>query len=111
MKPSLPGNAMSVKPTQKPISQFRRNKLALALLATFPLASLQALADQNISFKNSSGKVIKGDVIFSSEENIHIIEQKTEKILIQWDDFNIDKGHKLQFNQPGQNSIALNQIV
>ena len=40
-----------------------------------------------------------------------VITQTSPKAILEWDQFNIDLGHKVTFKQPNINSIALNRVL
>ncbi|KAF1004500.1 MAG: Heme/hemopexin-binding protein [Pseudomonas sp.] len=39
------------------------------------------------------------------------INQHTDRLITQWDSFNVDAGERVTFNQPTSHSIALNRVV
>ncbi|MFC3291381.1 filamentous hemagglutinin N-terminal domain-containing protein [Modicisalibacter luteus] len=84
----------------------RRLLLAFSILA-MPYTAIAA---------PSQGRVVEGSATVStnvSAEGINIdtlIEQFTDKAIIEWGSFDIDAGELVRFMQNGVNSIALNRI-
>jgi filamentous hemagglutinin family protein len=57
------------------------------------------------------GSVVGGSAqITYPNSNTTTINQSTNKAIINWETFNIDKGQLTQFNQPGSSSIILNRV-
>src|SRR6185436_5233170 len=46
-----------------------------------------------------------------SGSNSTVINQATDKAIINWQDFSIATGSSVTFNQPGTSSIALNRVL
>lgn len=63
-------------------------------------------------FANPSGALVtSGDGSVSQNGNTMTIVQRTDKLGIDWQSFSIGTGEKVQFIQPGSNSIALNRVI
>ncbi len=63
-------------------------------------------------FANPIGEEVKhGDVKFIRDGNKLTITQGSDKAIINWKDFSINKEEWTQFLQPGSNSAALNRVV
>ena len=58
------------------------------------------------------GEVIHGEVAISTPDTSRMtINQQTDKAIINWSRFSIAQPETVQFNQPGQSSIALNRVT
>ena len=61
---------------------------------------------------NPSGEqVIQGQASFSRTGNTLTIKQSTQRAIINWQSFSIDKGELTQFKQPNANAAVLNRVV
>ena len=59
----------------------------------------------------SGGAVASGDVQITGTGTNHlIIDQKTNKSIINWDSFSIHSGGRVDFNQPSAKSFSLNRV-
>ena len=54
--------------------------------------------------------VVNGDATISSSINKLDIDQKTDKLSINWSSFNIGKEASVEFFQPSNNSVAVNRV-
>ena len=54
--------------------------------------------------------VVNGDATISSSINKLEIDQKTDKLSINWSSFNIGKEASVEFFQPSSNSVAVNRV-
>lgn len=59
----------------------------------------------------TNGQVTTGAGTISQNGNAMTIIQTTDKLGINWQSFDIGAGEKVQFIQPGVNSVALNRII
>ena len=58
------------------------------------------------------GQVVQGDASISKPDgSTTIIDQVTDRAVIEWDGFGVEAGHLVRFNQPGVDSALLNRIV
>ena len=53
--------------------------------------------------------VVNGDATISSINKL-AIDQKTDKLSINWSSFNIGKEASVEFFQPSNNSVAVNRV-
>lgn len=56
-----------------------------------------------------NGTVVQGDVNISSDNTV--INQNSDKAIINWDSFNINSGETVTFNQNSSSSVVLNRIT
>jgi len=56
------------------------------------------------------GMVTNGAATISQSPGNTVINQGSDKAIIEWQKFNIDSGEKTQFVQPNSNSVALNRV-
>ncbi|HEP1044685.1 TPA: filamentous hemagglutinin N-terminal domain-containing protein [Serratia marcescens] len=81
----------------------RRLAVTLSLLSLLPLEQALALpSGQNIV----SGK---GDITTNGPDMT--INQHSDKLITQWDSFNVGGNESVTFRQPGDTSVALNRVV
>ena len=60
----------------------------------------------------TGGNIISGSgQIGTPNSNQMVIDQASNKLAIDWQSFDIAAGHKVTFNQPGSDSIALNRVL
>ncbi|WP_129778136.1 MBG domain-containing protein [Peristeroidobacter soli] len=59
----------------------------------------------------TGANVISGAASFQEQANQLTITQSTAKLNTQWETFNIGAGQRVQFVQPGTDSVALNRVV
>ncbi|WP_454254207.1 two-partner secretion domain-containing protein [Pseudomonas sp. Marseille-Q8238] len=86
----------------------RRGKGAGAVLAAALLLPGLALAAD----LPSGGNIVSGSgQIGSPNGNQLTIDQGSNKLAINWQSFDIGAGHKVTFNQPGTDAIALNRVL
>ena len=86
----------------------RRGKGAGAVLAATLLLPVAAIAAD----LPTGGNVVAGSgQINTPSANQMVINQASNKLAIDWQSFDIAAGHKVTFNQPGSDSIALNRVL
>lgn len=52
-----------------------------------------------------------GDILVFENNKEMSINQHTDKLITNWNDFSVGKGERVTFNQPGKSSIALNRVI
>ncbi len=55
--------------------------------------------------------VVSGNVSIDTDPSRMIINQNTDKAILNWISFSIDRGELVRFNQPGIDSVVLNRVV
>ncbi|HEK1766255.1 TPA: filamentous hemagglutinin N-terminal domain-containing protein [Pseudomonas putida] len=53
----------------------------------------------------------KGDVLAFGNGTQMAVNQHTDKMIVNWNDFSVGAGQKVLFNQPTSSSVALNRVV
>ena len=56
------------------------------------------------------GDIVSGSATIDSTSQDMTINQSTNKLITNWDSFNIDTPESVQFIQPGSGSVALNRV-
>lgn len=83
-------------------------RIATGLLALgFAISSMvpPALADP------SGGRIISGSGAISQTPGASVINQATDRLIIEWDSFDTSSGQSVRFNQPSSASSVLNRIL
>ena len=58
------------------------------------------------------GTVAAGEAAISAPDaDTVVIDQTSDRVVIDWTGFDIDTGETTRFNQPGSNSVALNRVT
>ncbi|WP_092417780.1 GLUG motif-containing protein [Pseudomonas sp. NFPP07] len=52
-----------------------------------------------------------GDILVFENNKEMSINQHTDKLITNWNDFSVGKGERVTFNQPGKSSVALNRVI
>ena len=61
--------------------------------------------------KPSKGKVVKGKAHIRDEKSRVIIDQQSDRAIIHWDEFSLQKEESAHFNQPSSNSAVMNKVT
>ena len=86
-------------------TQQRKYATVLAALATF-------IGVHTVGYTApSDGQIFAGSGAITQTGTVTTINQMSSKLGINWQDFNIAAGEKVQFVQPNGQSIALNRVV
>lgn len=85
--------------------QSKSAAIAIAIMAmSLHSSSVQAMPEQ--------GKVVAGEgEIARPDEKTMVINQKTDRLALDWQKFNIAKDEKVHFDQNSKSAIALNRVV
>ena len=83
--------------------------LSLAVLMALGLAPAAHAADNTAL--PSNGQILAGQGSINTQGNTLTLNQNSNRLIAQWDTFNIGKDASVVFNQPGASSIALNRIL
>lgn len=85
--------------------QSKSAAVAIAIMAmSLHSSSVQAMPEQ--------GKVVAGQgEIARPDDKSMVINQKTDRLALDWQKFNIAKDEKVHFDQNSKNNIALNRVV
>ncbi len=82
-------------------------RAAVAAVSLLGFAALPA-------FALPSGEAItsgKADIVRSDDGRTMNINQHTDKLITNWQDFSVAGGERLSFNQPNNQSLALNRVI
>jgi filamentous hemagglutinin family protein len=82
------------------------NKTSFLILAAFCLSAISFSAQSN----PTGGVVNQGSASISSKGKTVTINQSTDRAVIDWKNFDINKSEKVNFVQPESSSITLNRI-
>ncbi|MCZ8393315.1 filamentous hemagglutinin N-terminal domain-containing protein, partial [Achromobacter xylosoxidans] len=80
------------------------------LLATLALAVLPGLALANPDLP-VGGQIVAGQGGISTSGNQMTIQQQTQKLVTQWQSFDVGAQNTVRFIQPDSNSVALNRVM
>ncbi|KVP79828.1 filamentous hemagglutinin [Burkholderia ubonensis] len=85
----------------------RRGKRAIAVAA-----SLLGLVATGAHALPTDGRIVAGvgDISMSADGKAMEVRQHTDKLITEWNDFNIAGGERVSFHQPTEKSIALNRV-
>ena len=90
----------------------RRPALSRRLLALLSRLSLvMGALSANSAMAVDGGSVVAGQAAVISTPGTTTINQTSDRAAINWNNFNIGQGEKVQFNQPGADSATLNRVV
>lgn len=85
-------------------------KVSLLFLASFTVNS--TLLVSQASANPSGGIIAAGSASISQPDSAHtIVNQSSDRAVINWQNFNIGSGEVTQFNQPNSQSIILNRVL
>ncbi|PMR77801.1 filamentous hemagglutinin N-terminal domain-containing protein, partial [Billgrantia endophytica] len=60
----------------------------------------------------SGGEIVHGSGTISTPGAQHLrVAQASDKLIANWDSFDIGEGHRVSFDQPGSASVALNRVL
>ncbi|OXJ10939.1 two-partner secretion domain-containing protein [Burkholderia sp. HI2500] len=82
----------------------KRVAAALSLLGIVSLPAFALPTGENIT----AGKA---DIIRENDGKSMLVNQHTDKLITNWNDFSIAGNERVSFHQPGKQSIALNRVV
>ena len=94
-KRSLPGSGGTA-------SRFILTSMAAALMLGYGSLALAGPA---------GGTVVAGQATINGAPGSTVINQRSQNAVINWANFNINKGESVQFVQPNSNAVALNRVL
>jgi len=98
---------MSNKVKQSPTAKAENFK-SLQLAVCLALSSAPA----GLAFANPVGGVVQsGSATISGGGNVLDVNQTTDRAIIDWQDFSVEKGETTRFTQPSVSSSTLNRVV
>lgn len=86
-----------------------KTSLSLISLAILSSSTIANNIDVNALPKNH--KLTQGEASISQNNNAMTIDQKSDRVSIDWESFNIGKQASVTFNQPASSSIAYNRVT
>ncbi|MBL0966846.1 MAG: filamentous hemagglutinin N-terminal domain-containing protein, partial [Blastomonas sp.] len=76
------------------------------------VAGLALAAAQTAHANPNGGKVVAGQATINGQGTGRLrIDQASDRVVINWDNFSIDAGEGVDFRQPNARSIALNRVT
>ncbi|VAW83044.1 hypothetical protein MNBD_GAMMA13-1732, partial [hydrothermal vent metagenome] len=94
---------------------FRKKKLAACVIAA--ITSLQSVHAELpvpgrdfINASTPSGVPGTPAASYREDGTNGVVTQNQDKVILNWDKFNITRGNSVRFDQPNSNSVALNRI-
>lgn len=87
-------------------SSARRRLLSVAIMAAG-----QALCVAPTLAGPEGGRVTGGDGSIDQRDRTTTVNQHTDRMVVDWDSFNVDSDEIVNYIQPGTDSIALNRIL
>jgi filamentous hemagglutinin family protein len=91
----------------------RRGKRSGGQRVIAAAVSLLGLAATGAYALPSGSEIVggKGDIVTSSDGKSMSVNQHTDKLITNWQDFSIGGGERVSFHQPTNTSIALNRVL
>ncbi|KAG8149241.1 two-partner secretion domain-containing protein [Burkholderia catarinensis] len=91
----------------------RRGKRSGGKCAIAVAASLLGLVATGAHALPTGGAIVggKGDISTSADGKAMSVNQHTDKLITNWQDFSIAGGERVSFHQPTDKSIALNRVI
>ncbi|WP_162889803.1 two-partner secretion domain-containing protein, partial [Pseudomonas savastanoi] len=59
----------------------------------------------------TGGKVVGGQALLHQQGNQLVVEQHSDRAILDWQSFDIGQNASVRFNQPGSNATALNRVT
>lgn len=106
-----PGWAVQHPVTKKNNGMGIRRRFIKKLLPQVVTASLLFADLSGVHANPAGGQVISGAGSIAHNGSTMKITQTTDKLGINWQNFSIAAGEKVQFIQPGAGSVALNRVL
>ena len=93
--------------------KWKRRWQRLTTIVLPPVAvGLMLLSTYSPALANpTGGTVASGSAAIQTSGNTMTINQSSNKAIINWQNFSIASGEKVQFIQPGATSVALNRVI
>jgi filamentous hemagglutinin family protein len=76
------------------------------------VAGMALVAAQTAHANPDGGRVVAGQAVINGQGTGRMrIDQTSDRVVINWDDFSIDLGEGVEFRQPNARSVALNRVT
>ncbi|WP_271408489.1 two-partner secretion domain-containing protein [Pseudomonas sp. Q1-7] len=92
----------------------RRSKSGRGTVVIAAGISLLGLLGQSTAFAlPEGGKIVAGDggIQISNDGKNMVIDQRSDKLIANWNAFSVGQDERVSFQQPGQSAIALNRVI
>jgi filamentous hemagglutinin family protein len=86
----------------------RRKTLNTLMLLLLPASTVGA--EPALNALPGGATIVHGDASLSRQENTLLIEQQSDKAIIEWQNFDIGRDATVHFRQPGEQSSVLNRV-
>ena len=87
-----------------------KKKKTKRLIPSFTLLPL-AFAVAQVLANPHGGVVVGGQAAINQAPGVTVVDQASDRAVINWRGFDIDRGELTRFNQPDKGSIALNRVI
>src|SRR3954467_11898967 len=88
-----------------------RRRLRGTALCTVSVVPFLVMSGVRVLAQPVGASVVAGQAQVSTAGASTIINQATNKAIINWQDFSVGAGAAVQFNQPGSSAITLNRVT
>ncbi len=105
--PSKEAFRWKIRKHKKQVVNICRHMLLCGAMATALMTTVVSGASAN----PEDGVVVGGSATITKTTNNLTVKQSSDRALIEWSSFNIDKGETTEFKQPNSSSITLNRVV
>ena len=95
-----------------PLRRFQPNALAraIALLCGTALFSLSGIVSAQEQLP-TGGQIVAGSGQINQDANTLTVQQNSDKLITNWQSFNIGSQNSVTFQQPSVDAVALNRIL
>ncbi|GGB52149.1 MBG domain-containing protein [Blastomonas aquatica] len=99
-------------PDQRVVIQRARRFTSWQIALRTGVAGLAFITAQTAWANPGGGNVVAGNATISGQGTDRVrIDQSSDRVIINWDNFSIGAGQAVDFRQPGARSIALNRVT
>ncbi len=91
------------------MAYFPRKRLAISVALALSTPVPPSLAQS--SALPAGGEIVAGSGSIASDGKHMTIQQNTDRMIANWQDFSIGAGNSVSFHQPSSSSVALNRVI